>query len=281
MQGYVPIKNRPPGDSTKLASEIVSPDFLALVRFGLRDPHDPRILNTLKVVDGLLKVDLPQGPGWRRYNGDGYGEHEDGSPFDGTGIGRVWPLLTGERAHYEIAAGNFEAAMALRQNFAASGNRSGLLPEQVWDAADIPERELYFGQASGSARPLAWAHAEYLKLCRSLQDRRVFDQPSQTTKRYLIDHTTTDLQTWRFNNKCRVLERGKRLRIELLAPAMIHWSSNNWQSATDTTTRNSGFGIYYADLPTKNLPQGAVLTFTFFWTDAGHWEGADFYAVVQ
>lgn len=279
-QGFVPIKNRPPGETNKLASEIVSPDFLALVRFGLRDPRDPRILNTLKVVDGLLKVDLPQGPGWRRYNGDGYGEHEDGGPFDGTGIGRAWPLLTGERAHYEIAAGNFEAAMALRQNFAASGNGSGLLPEQIWDAPDIPGRELFFGQASGSARPLAWAHAEYLKLCRSLHDRRVFDQPRQTTQRYLIEHTTTDLQTWRFNNKCRCLEKGKRLRIELLAPATIHWSADNWQTVADLVTRDSGFGIHYADLPTKALPLGAVVVFTFLWSGQQHWEGTNFYVTV-
>ena len=84
---------------------MISPDALALVRFGLRAPDDPRILNTIKVIDALLRVKLPQGPCWYRYNGDGYGEHEDGSPFDGTGIGRPWPLLAGERAHYELAAG--------------------------------------------------------------------------------------------------------------------------------------------------------------------------------
>ncbi len=281
MQGYVPIKNRPPADTNKLAAEIVSPDFLALVRFGLREAHDPRILNTLKVVDGLLKVDLPSGPGWRRYNGDGYGEHEDGSPFDGTGIGRVWPLLTGERAHYEIAAGNLDRAMALRQAFASSAEGSGLIPEQVWDAPDIPELELYFGRASGSARPLVWAHAEYLKLCRSLNDRRVFDQPLQTTTRYLEKKTTTDLQTWRFNNKCRCLQAGKRLRIELLAPAMVHWSSDNWQTSRDISTRSTGLGIHYADLPTQALAAGAVVVFTFYWTEAQHWEGANFYVTVE
>jgi glucoamylase len=58
---------------------------LALVRFGLRAPDDPRILNTLKVIDALLRVKLPQGFCWYRYNGDGYGEQEDGSPFEGPG----------------------------------------------------------------------------------------------------------------------------------------------------------------------------------------------------
>ncbi|TIP54468.1 MAG: hypothetical protein E5X68_36870, partial [Mesorhizobium sp.] len=77
------------------------PDALALVRFGLRAADDPRILNTVKVIDAELRCELPQGPLWCRYSGDGYGEHEDGSPFDGTGRGRPWPLLAGERAHYE------------------------------------------------------------------------------------------------------------------------------------------------------------------------------------
>jgi glucoamylase len=122
--GFVPIKNRPPGQSQEPAACIVSPDALALVRFGLRAPDDSRILNTVKVIDALLKVDAPTGPAWHRYNDDGYGEHADGSPFDGTGIGRAWPLLTGERAHYELIAGHADRAQALAaamESFANQG----------------------------------------------------------------------------------------------------------------------------------------------------------------
>src|SRR4029077_19739104 len=74
--GFVPIKNRPTGEHDREAWSIVSPDALALVRFGLRAPDDPRIRNTVAVIDALLKVELPAGPCWRRYNGDGYGEHD-------------------------------------------------------------------------------------------------------------------------------------------------------------------------------------------------------------
>jgi glucoamylase len=102
VQALVPIKNRFGAQAQDAAVHVVSPDSLALVRFGLRAADDPRILNTIKVIDALLRVELPQGPSWYRYNGDGYGEHEDGSAFDGTGVGRPWPLLTGERAHYEL-----------------------------------------------------------------------------------------------------------------------------------------------------------------------------------
>ena len=187
LEGFVPIKNRPPGKSSEPATHVISPDALALVRFGLRAADDPRILNTIKVIDALLRVKLPQGPCWYRYNGDGYGEHEDGSPFDGTGIGRPWPLLAGERAHYEIAAGRPQVAEELLRvmEFSTEGGR--LIPEQVWDAPDIPERELFAGKPTGSACPLVWAHSEYIKLRRSLQEGKIFDQPPQTVQRYLVE----------------------------------------------------------------------------------------------
>ena len=110
--GFVPIKNRSWPHANEPAYEIISPDALALVRFGLRSPEDPRIQNTLRAIDTLLEVETPCGPIWHRYNGDRYGEHQDGTAFDVTGIGRAWPLLTGERAHYEIAAGHIDEAAA-------------------------------------------------------------------------------------------------------------------------------------------------------------------------
>ena len=103
-------------------------------------------MNTIKVIDELLRVTLPQGPNWYRYNYDGYGEHEDGSPFDGRGIGRPWPLLAGERAHYELAAGHVDSAGSLLGVMENSTAVTRLIPEQVWDQKDIPERELFAGK---------------------------------------------------------------------------------------------------------------------------------------
>ena len=125
LNGFVSIKNRPPDKSEEPASQIISPDALALVRFGLRAPDDPRIINTIKAIDALLKVDTPKGPLWHRYNEDGYGEHSDGSAFDGTGIGRAWPLMTGERAHYELAAGRPKEAERLLLSLESFANESG------------------------------------------------------------------------------------------------------------------------------------------------------------
>jgi glucoamylase len=275
-EGFVPIKNRPPGQNLEVASHVVSPDALALVRFGLRAPDDPKILNTIKVVDALLKVRLPQGPCWYRYNDDGYGEHADGAPFDGTGIGRPWPLLAGERAHYEVAAGNLQIAQELLRTVELSTSGTRLLPEQVWDDADIAERELFLGKPSGSACPLVWAHSEYIKLVRSLKDGKIFDQPPQTVQRYRVEKRRAVYWSWRFNNKCRKLPQGKQLRVALLAPAMVHWSDNGWQTTHDTETSSTSLGVHFADLPTDHLQPGREVVFTFFWLDGQRWEGADF-----
>jgi len=276
FQQNVHVKNVTASEDTRAASHLISPDALALVRFGLRAADDPRIRDTAEVIDALLKVETPSGSVWHRYNGDGYGEHQDGSPFDGTGIGRGWPLLTGERAHYELAAGRVENAKRLLASLESFTNEGGLIPEQVWDSPDIVDRDLYFGLPSGSAMPLVWAHAEYLKLQRSLHDELLFDQPSQTVQRYLKEKTVSPRLVWRFNHKLRTLPPGKILRIELMAPASIHWSADDWKTCYDLRTHDAGLGIHMADLPTKALPEGKQVRFTFYWEDAGHWEGVDF-----
>jgi glucoamylase len=183
--GMIQLRNRPLHESFVPYHEVVSVDALALVRFGLRAPDDPRIVNTVKVIDALLRTRTDTGPAWYRYNGDGYGERANGDPFDGMGVGRPWPLLAGERAHYELAAGRPEAAVHLLGVMRAQASDGGMLPEQVWDGQDIPERELFNGRPSGGAMPLVWAHAEYAKLVRSLHDGRVFDMPQQGYERYV------------------------------------------------------------------------------------------------
>jgi glucoamylase len=273
--GFVTIKNRPPGKSTHPASEIVSPDAIALVRFGLRSATDTRIVNTVQVIDYLLKVNMPYGPLWHRYNNDGYGEHADGAAFDGTGIGRAWPLIAGERAHYELAAGRKSNAEKLLRVLEGSANTGGLIPEQIWDAGDIPGRELFFGRPSGSAMPLVWAHAEYVMLLRSLHDNRIFGMPPQTVQRYQVDKRTSLYSIWRHNHKIRTIKAGKTLRIEMRQPAVIHWSTDFWHTAQDHETLDSGLGVHVADLPSKELTSGVIL-FTIYWTDQNKWEGIDY-----
>jgi glucoamylase len=257
-----------------------SPDALALVRFGLRDAADPRITNTVAVIDAALERTTKSGPVWLRYNGDSYGEHADGSPFDGTGVGRGWPLLAGERGHYEIAAGHADEARRLLDVMQAQTNPGGLIPEQVWDGPDLPQHELFNGHPSGGAMPLAWAHAEYLKLSRSLQDGRVFDMPPQTVRRYLCDRRRPEFALWSFNDQRGSAPAGRTLRISTQAPALVHWSANDWRCSHDTRSIDSHVGLWYADLPMTSVPAGGVMRFTFYWPEGDRWEGADFSVAV-
>jgi len=259
--GFVPIKNRPAGENSAPATHIVSPDALALVRFGLRAPDDLRIIDTLKVIDAVLKYETPAGPAWYRYNNDGYGEHADGSPYDGTGVGRLWPLLTGERAHYELAAGRPDTAVRLLRTMQAFANPGGMLPEQIWDSVDIPARELQLGQPSGSAMPLVWAHAEYIKLCCSLRDGCIFDLPPQTVQRYQQDRVNAQYALWQVSHKRRSIPAGIDLRIGLKSPAVIIWRVDSVPEAAEIFTRATNLEFHIADLPTNRLPRGTQVQF--------------------
>jgi glucoamylase len=274
--GLIPIKNRPDSGEVLEAGLLISPDALALVRFGLRAADDPRILNTVKAIDSLLRRELPAGSYWYRYNDDGYGEHDDGEAFDGTGTGRLWPLLTGERAHYELAAGRPDEARRLLAAMEASASSGGLIPEQIWDSADLPKHELFLGRPSGSAMPLVWAHAEHIKLLRSLRDGEVFDMPPQTYRRYVKGTPPLSPVCWQLTAKTDRIAQGRLLRLEFLDQARIHWSVDGWNKVTDSPTVESGLGLHYFDLPTEQLAAQTVIRFTIFWPQQNRWEGADF-----
>lgn len=271
---YINLKNHVDDDGKILLGELICADALALVRFGLRDANDPRILNTIKVIDAKLKTDTPSGPCWHRYNKDGYGEDANGNPYVGHGIGRAWPLLTGERAHYEIAAGNINRAKALLKTMELFANNS-LLPEQIWDTTDIPEKGLFLGKYSGSAMPLTWAHAEYIKLCSSIKEKRIVDMPQFTRERYVGQKVTSLYEIWRFNNQQKSISNKKALRIEVMADAIIHWTDDNWQTSNNLPTSPTGLSIFVGDIFQKNESIEKII-FTFFWKDANQWENKNF-----
>lgn len=256
------------------ANAQVATDFLQLVRFGLRDAHDPHIRDSLKVVDALLKTDTPSGPVWHRYNNDGYGEHEDGKPFDGVGRGRGWPLLTGERGHYALAAG--EDVLPYLKAMMAMSSPLGLIPEQVWDADPIPEFGLMPGRPSGSAMPLVWAHAEFVKLVYSWVLGTPVDRPVATWKRYGGKRPAIDYTIWGPNLRGHHIRAGHRLTIALTAPARVHWGINGWSEVADVETYDTGLGLHAVDLPVTALVAGNAIDFTFFWLGPQTWEGQDF-----
>ncbi len=191
--GRVIVKNRA-GEHVE-RDELVALDFLALVRFGLRRPDDPRIVDTVALVDDVLAAELPTGIAYYRYNGDGYGERADGSPFEGAGVGRPWPLLAGERGHYAAQAGA-DPGRFLDSMLAMAGP-NGMLPEQVWDDADIPRYRLERGRPTGAAMPLAWAHAEFAKLATFAARGRPVELMPEVADRYLGEAPPTGPWHWR------------------------------------------------------------------------------------
>jgi glucoamylase len=257
------------------ARNIVGGDFLQLVRLGIRDAHDPIVLDSVKVIDQVLQRSLPQGPGWRRYNHDGYGQKTDGRAFDGAGVGRSWPILTGERGHYELAAGRdprpFIKAL---ENFANAG---GMLSEQLWDDDDLPGSCLQRGQPTGAAMPLCWSHAEYISLVRSAHDGVCFDRVEPAFQRYVARPVTSRHEIWSLRHPIRFMPQGKILRLILAAEATVVWSDDRWKNIKKTEA--SGFNVlnlWFADFPTNTLPDGSVIEFTFFWKETGFWEGTDY-----
>ena len=275
------LRNQRPGAQFEYpAKDVVDAGFLELVRHGIRKANDSLIQDSVEVIDAVLKVDTPVGPCWHRYNHDGYGERDDGQPFNGWGTGRAWPLLTGERAHYELASGRDVRLLIKTMERLASS--TGLLPEQVWDEADRPDMFLSFGRPTGSAMPLVWAHAEYIRLLRSVRDGRVSDQIPAVVERYQRPRrdAAQQLEIWKFNWRDRVIRRGWTLRVLAEAAFVLRWTADEWRTINNTPSVATAAGIEFVDIPVP-LDQRAPLRFTFLWTGPGKWEGRDFTVAID
>jgi glucoamylase len=211
------------------------------------------------------------GPCWRRYNHDGYGQRHDGGPFLGWGQGPAWPLLTGERAHYELAAGrDVSSYIRAIEGFSSHG---GMLPEQIWDAPDMPEMGLKLGSFTGAAMPLVWAHAEYIKLLRSVTDGKIFDRVSVVEERYGKGKRPPTIEVFRLNRQLPAMIAGGKLRVLADDHFTLVWTLDEWQTVNRTESRTVGYAGHFADVETEPGKDGRIL-FTLGWRD--HWEGRNF-----
>lgn len=269
----VSLANQRPGSPAAFsARDIVDAGFLQLTRYGVLDPGDRLIVDSLRVVDRSLKTETPLGACWHRYNHDGYGQRPDGGPFEKWGQGRAWPLLTAERGHYELATGN--DASPFIQAMERFANGTGLLPEQIWDQADLPEAEMRCGGPTGSANPLLWAHSEYLRLLRSKHDRKVFDLIPEVADRYRGKAPRSLIEFWQPNHPIRYARKGHVLRICAPAPFRLHWSHAGDPVWRDKDSTPSGIDGEYLDLSADDFDPR--VEFTFFWRDRGAWEGRNY-----
>jgi glucoamylase len=190
---------------------VVDTSYLELVRLGVKPANDPNIVQTLSVVDSTemldyqkvgLKVDTGNATFWHRFNFDGYGETREGEPWDigftpcdittclttQETIGRAWPLFAGERGEYELAAAGpaaTDSASKRLADIAETGNDGYMLPEQVWDE-NPPSGTGGFtrGEGTFSATPLAWTHAQFVRLAWSIDEECPVEQPSVVASRY-------------------------------------------------------------------------------------------------
>ena len=276
--GTLVIANRAPDEKNIFeAREVVDGGFLELVRYGIRRADDPLMVDTLKVIDHTLKISTPNGECWRRYNHDGYGQRKDGGPYAGWGQGRAWPLLGGERAHYELAAGHdVKPFIQAYEKFSSVG---GMMPEQVWDHEDMPDEGLYLGFSAGSAQPLVWAHAEYLKLLRSVADGKIFDNISVVEDRYAKvakDRTfTSNAEIFRTTRILSTVPAGQTLRIADHDLFRVSWSPDNWTTVEHLDSTRIGNAFYQADIPTT-AGQTGTISFTLEYPSENRWLGKNF-----
>lgn len=259
----------PDGPHAHPARNVVDAGFLELVRYGIRPPGDSLVEQSLAVVDHCLRFDSPSGTAWYRYNHDGYGQRDDGSGYHDWGVGRPWPLLTGERAHYEFAAGRDPRPLITSIERFANG--VGLLPEQVWDRNAIPERGLEPGRPTGAAMPLMWAHAEYIKLLRSVTDDAVFDHLGIVQDRYRRGSGSgVRLEIWKPNRRVTSMRHDQTLRILAPQPFTAYVSEDGGHTARPITAEDSGVAVWFVDV--EPAPTTTAVVFDLD-ADDGGWDG--------
>jgi glucoamylase len=150
-----------------------------------------------------------------------------------------------------------------------------MLPEQVWDEADGDDSSLKMGQPAGSAVPLVWAHAEYLKLLRSALDGKVFDRIDPVYERYCEPEgrgkRRRDVEIYSRRRPIHQMPEGSTLRILDERYFELIWTEDNWRNTQKMNSRSLGSAGFGADLkPGAGSP---AVEWTIRWPDQDAWLG--------
>lgn len=268
QHGLARIANQPDPDYRVAASSVLGLEFAYLARLGLRSPNDKKISDTASLIDVMLARNVGTGISYYRYDYDGYGEQVNGANFSGTGVGRIWPLLAGERGHLSVLAGG--EGLAQLTAMLKMRTPSGLLPEQVWDQSPLypqkgtPTLPLITGQRTLSATPLAWAHSELIKLAWTRISKTPAEQLTAVTARYRGQKPAPSTSHWRSAAPLTGLAAGRNLTLEDTQPFTLHYGfgdPDNWTGVTDANSTPLPFGIYGVTLTAEQLAGHADLNF--------------------
>jgi glucoamylase len=256
---------------------VVGLEFMYLARLGLRAADDPRMTDTLVLVEAFLRRDVGTGVAYYRYDFDGYGEQPDGSDFDGAhGIGRPWPLLAGERGHLAALRGErwqdqLAAMLAMRSD-------SGLVPEQVWDLAPLgpgnggASQPLLTGRPTLSATPLVWGHSELVKLALTGPAAAPVERLRIVAEHFAGDRAPA-VAHWRTTIPVVELPSGRDLAVEDTQPFTLHFGHDGWQDATDRDSAPGRFGLHGVTLTGAETAGWGTVDFKRRY--AGGWEAGD------
>jgi glucoamylase len=259
------------GGGTYDERSVVDAGFLELVRQGDLPANSPYVTLSLPVIDSTISQVVNGNRYWYRYNHDGYGEHADGSDYNGTGIGRLWPIFSGERGIYTIASGS--GADSYLTAMTAAENGSGMIPEQVWD--NSAPSGYTPGTPTKSMNPLNWAMGEFITLLLSASSNTIADVPSLTYNRY-VSGAYQPHSGWTVDYDSSQLYQGKALTIyyngwlDSHSKVYLHWGENNWQNiASDKPMVKRADGFWQT---TISVPVDATQLNFAFNDGAGNWD---------
>ena len=239
------------GGPTLDQRNVIDAGFLELVRLGELAPNDPDVLQSLPVVDATIESTTANGPGWHRYNGDGYGDGAaDGHPWapSGKGTGHLWPALTSERAEHDLLVGDAGGTLSLIKTMAAFGFGVGLIPEQNWELPDLAASpfgtdptiaSIGFrnGEAAGSATPLTWSQASFVRTISDYGAGTALDRPRTTYERYVARHQgSTSLTVTSPADKSAIFGSPVTVTGTSAAGNRIYVSATNTDHDSATTT---------------------------------------------
>ena len=157
---------------------------------------------------------------------------------------------------------------------------TGMLTEQVWDEPDRPGMHMFLGRPTTAAMPLMWAHAEYIKLLRSIKDGQVFDFIPEVAERFRNGAGRKKLEIWKRNRRVRSVKAGWTLRIQASERFRLHWSADGWSTTNDTDSASTALESHFLDIPISQS-QRAPIRFTFFWSREARWDGSDYEVAIE